>query len=193
MAGDNDMYDGCPTLLKMDKSLRTGELMNMTRGIPYKWEDVEDTIRLRCLEKKADSLQNSTGKIVAMLTGGTAPQEPANAPQTAPEAENETPSAPAAQPKTEAVQPAETQEPETEEPAAPSAQEQTIPDPFHALPVAGETDLQPEEPEEEQTEPAEELTEEPTAQEPEAQEPAATPEPTTTTRPQTRTSQRRTT
>ncbi len=41
------------TLMKMDKSLKTGDLIETTRSVDYKWEDVETYIRKRCDEMNA--------------------------------------------------------------------------------------------------------------------------------------------
>lgn len=42
------LLDECPTLQKMDKSRKSGDLLATTRAIDYRWEDVEAEVRRRC-------------------------------------------------------------------------------------------------------------------------------------------------
>ena len=42
------LLDECPTLQKMDKSRKSGDLLATTRAVNYRWEDVEAEVRRRC-------------------------------------------------------------------------------------------------------------------------------------------------
>lgn len=44
------LLDDCPTLKKMDESLKSGDLMATTRAVDYRWQDVEAEVRRRCAE-----------------------------------------------------------------------------------------------------------------------------------------------
>lgn len=42
------LLDSCPTLARMDESLKSGNILETTRAIDYRWADIEKTVQERC-------------------------------------------------------------------------------------------------------------------------------------------------